>query len=57
MDEESLGKAISTLVDLQKAGRMIGVISHVQELKQALPAALEVTKMKEGHSRTAFVLK
>ncbi|MWC26924.1 AAA family ATPase [Paenibacillus sp. MMS18-CY102] len=57
LDEESLGKAISTLVDLQKAGRMIGVISHVQELKQALPAALEVTKMKEGHSRTAFVLK
>ena len=33
LDEESLNKAIDTLVDLQKSGRMIGVISHVAELK------------------------
>lgn len=57
LDEESLGKAIQALVDLQRAGRMIGVISHVQELKQAFPAILEVSKTKDGHSRTAFVLK
>ncbi|WP_317971973.1 SbcC/MukB-like Walker B domain-containing protein, partial [Paenibacillus sp. CCS19] len=57
LDEESLGKAILTLIDLQKAGRMIGVISHVQELKQAFPATIEVTKTKEGHSRTSIVLK
>lgn len=57
LDEESLGKAIQTLVDLQRAGRMIGVISHVQELKQAFPAVLEVSKTKDGYSRTSFVLK
>lgn len=57
LDEESLGKAINTLVDLQKAGRMIGVISHVQELKDAFPACLEVHKTKEGFSRTKIVLK
>ncbi|MFC5529386.1 AAA family ATPase [Cohnella yongneupensis] len=57
LDEESLGKAIQTLVDLQRAGRMIGVISHVQELKQAFPAVLEVSKTKDGYSRTAFILK
>jgi DNA repair protein SbcC/Rad50 len=57
LDEESLNKAIVTLIDLQRAGRMIGVISHVQELKQAFPAALEVSKTKEGHSRTSFVLR
>ncbi|KIL35604.1 exonuclease [Cohnella kolymensis] len=57
LDEESLNKAIVTLIDLQRAGRMIGVISHVHELKQAFPAALEVSKTKEGHSRTAFVLR
>lgn len=57
LDEESLGKAIQTLMDLQRAGRMIGVISHVQELKQAFPAVLEVIKMKEGYSRTSFLLK
>ncbi|QAY65071.1 AAA family ATPase [Paenibacillus protaetiae] len=57
LDEEALNKAITALVDLQRSGRMIGVISHVQELKQAFPACLEVRKTKEGHSRTAFVLK
>ncbi|REB06496.1 SMC family ATPase [Sporosarcina sp. BI001-red] len=52
LDEESLQKAIDTLVSLQKAGRMIGVISHVAELKEALPAVLKVEKTKEGHSYT-----
>lgn len=54
LDEESLNKAIDTLVDLQQSGRMIGVISHVQELKQAIPAILEVKKTREGYSYTNF---
>ena len=57
LDEESLNKAIDTLIELQKSGRMIGVISHVPELKAALPAILEVKKMKEGHSKTRFLIK
>ncbi|MDN4606961.1 AAA family ATPase [Sporosarcina highlanderae] len=57
LDEESLQKAIETLVDLQRSGRMIGVISHVEELKAALPAILEVRKTREGHSETEFILK
>ncbi|MEQ6376002.1 SMC family ATPase [Bacillaceae bacterium S4-13-56] len=57
LDEESLNKAIETLISLQKTGRMIGIISHVQELKQAIPAILEVEKMKEGYSRTKFIIK
>nr|WP_218627907.1 SMC family ATPase [Sporosarcina sp. E16_8] len=57
LDEESLNKAIDTLIDLQKSGRMIGVISHVEELKAAFPAILEVKKAKEGHSHTKFTIK
>ncbi|MDY0406391.1 SbcC/MukB-like Walker B domain-containing protein [Virgibacillus sp. 179-BFC.A HS] len=57
LDEESLNKAIDTLVDLQKSGRMIGVISHVRELKDVFPAILEVAKSKEGVSHTKFVVK
>jgi exonuclease SbcC len=57
LDEESLNKAIDTLIELQKSGRMIGVISHVPELKAALPAILEVRKSKEGHSKTRIVVK
>ncbi|QJC52563.1 SMC family ATPase [Paenibacillus albicereus] len=57
LDEESLGRAISALADLHEAGRLIGVISHVQELKDAFPAVLEVSKTKEGHSSTRLLLK
>lgn len=57
LDEEALNKAIDTLVDLQQSGRMIGVISHVQELKSIFPAILEVKKTKEGHSQAQFILK
>lgn len=57
LDEESLMRAIDTLIDLQKSGRMIGVISHVAELKAAIPAILEVEKLKEGYSRTRILLK
>ncbi|MFA1820337.1 AAA family ATPase [Virgibacillus oceani] len=57
LDEESLNKAIDTLVELQQSGRMIGVISHVQELKTVFPAVLEVTKTKAGSSNARFITK
>ncbi|MBP1990269.1 AAA family ATPase [Paenibacillus eucommiae] len=57
LDEDALNKAIEALIDLQKSGRMIGVISHVQELKAAFPAILEVRKTKDGHSAANFLLK
>ncbi|WP_042478883.1 AAA family ATPase [Bacillus ndiopicus] len=54
LDEESLMRAIDTLIDLQKSGRMVSVISHVAELKAIIPAVLHVEKLKEGFSRTAI---
>ncbi|MHA6252333.1 AAA family ATPase [Oceanobacillus sp. CAU 1775] len=57
LDEEALTKAIDALIELMESGRMIGVISHVKELKDIFPAILEVKKSKEGHSQTAFILK
>lgn len=57
LDEETLNKSVETLLELQETGRMIGIISHVQELKQMFSAVLEVKKTKEGYSRTQFVLK
>ncbi|MFD1066778.1 AAA family ATPase [Oceanobacillus locisalsi] len=57
LDEESLRKAIDALIQLQQSGRMIGVISHVQELKDVFPAAIEVRKTKEGHSKTDIIVK
>lgn len=57
LDEESLTKAIDTLIDLQKSGRLIGVISHVEELKAVFPAILEVKKTQEGYSETEFKIE
>lgn len=57
LDEEALTKAVDALVEIMESGRMIGVISHVKELKEIFPAILKVKKTKEGHSQTEFVLK
>ncbi|MGM8213217.1 AAA family ATPase [Virgibacillus sp. W0430] len=57
LDEESLYKAIDTLIELQRSGRTIGVISHVKELKAMFPAILEVTKTNEGSSKTKFIIQ
>ena len=56
LDEEAIQKAIDTLIALQQSGRMIGIISHIDEMKEAIPATLQVTKLKEGYSKTKFVL-
>ena len=55
LDPESLDLAFSTLVDLQGEGRLVGIISHVPELKQRIDARLEISPGKSG-SRAAFVL-
>ena len=57
LDEEALNKAIDTLIDLQDSGRMIGVISHVADLKAAMPAVLHVEKTLNGYSKTRFEIK
>lgn len=57
LDEESLQKAIQALIQLQESGRLIGVISHVEDLKDIFPAMLQVTKTKDGHSKAKFVIK
>lgn len=57
LDEETLMRAIDTLIELQKTGRMIGVISHVAELKAIIPAILHVEKLKEGFSRTIISVR
>ena len=48
LDSETLDYAINTLIDLQADGRLVGIISHVEELKQRVPNRLEITKQKYG---------
>jgi exonuclease SbcC len=42
LDPESLDFAIRTLLDLQQAGRLVGIISHVTELRERIDLRLEV---------------
>jgi DNA repair protein SbcC/Rad50 len=42
LDPEALDLAINTLVDLQQSGRLVGVISHVPELRERIDVRLEV---------------
>jgi DNA repair protein SbcC/Rad50 len=55
LDSESLDHAIQCLIDLQKGGRLVGIISHVPEMKERIDARLEITPAKEG-SKARFVM-
>jgi exonuclease SbcC len=48
LDPESLDLAIKTLIDLQANGRMIGIISHVSELKEQMALRLDVVSSRSG---------
>jgi len=48
LDPEALDRAMESLADLQSSGRLVGLISHVGELKQRVPARLEVQPTQEG---------
>lgn len=50
LDPESLDFAIKTLIDLQHGGRLVGIISHVAELKERIDARLEITSSGKGSS-------
>jgi exonuclease SbcC len=54
LDPEALDFAIRTLKDLQQAGRMVGIISHVAELKEWIDARLELKPAQTG-SEAVFV--
>ncbi|CAN7415245.1 AAA family ATPase [Rossellomorea sp. LjRoot5] len=53
LDPESLDQAIEALMDIQSSGRLVGLISHVPELKERIDARLEVISSQNG-SRTEF---
>lgn len=54
LDPESLDQAIEALMDIQSSGRLVGIISHVPELKERIDARLEVSAGQSGSS-TEFV--
>lgn len=51
LDEEALETALDTLAGLQQEGKLIGVISHVQALKERISTRIEVQPLSGGRSR------
>lgn len=50
LDPEALDLALRALIDLQKTGRLVGIISHVPELKERIDARLEIVSGRHGSS-------
>ncbi len=48
LDTESLDLAVRTLIDIQNDGRMIGIISHVSELKSQMGHRIDITPSTMG---------
>ena len=51
LDEESLEQAMKALVNLTEGHKLVGIISHVNELKNRIDKQIVVTKERSGGSR------
>ena len=57
LDEESLRQAVGTLTALSGTNRLVGIISHVGELKERIDRQILVTKTRDGYSKAEIRLE
>ncbi|MGR3937673.1 AAA family ATPase [Streptomyces sp. BRA346] len=48
LDEQTLDEVLDVLDSLRERDRTVGIVSHVADLRQRIPARLEVVKGREG---------
>ena len=56
LDSASLGQAVAVLEHLHSQGRRVGVISHVEELKERIPVKVEVNPISGGRSDISITI-
>ena len=56
LDEESLDQAMKALSGLADGHRLVGIISHVADLKNRIDKQIVVTKEKSGGSKAQIIL-
>ncbi len=56
LDEESLDQAMRALSGLADGSRLVGIISHVGELKNRMDKQIVVTKEKSGGSKASILI-
>ena len=54
LDEDTLEEVMTVLDGLREGGRMVGIVSHVPELRQRIPAQIRVHK---GHSGSHLTVR
>lgn len=52
LDSDTLDQVMAVLDDLRDGGRVIGLVSHVEELKTRIPTRIEVTPRPHGSTLT-----
>ncbi|MGK0413056.1 MAG: exonuclease SbcC [Polaribacter sp.] len=55
LDNNTLETVIATLETLQSQGKLIGIISHVENLKERIPTQIKITKKSNGISTVALL--
>ena len=55
LDDESLQQAMKALLGLTEGNRLVGIISHVTELKDRIDKQILVKKDKSGGSRVEII--
>jgi len=48
LDEDTLDEVMNVLDGLREGGRIVGIVSHVTELRQRVPAQVHVHKGRRG---------
>lgn len=48
LDAQSLDAAVSCILSLKESGRLVGIISHVEELKEKIPVQLQIIPGTSG---------
>ena len=54
LDGTTLSQAMEALASVEQSGRLIGVISHVESMKQQIPQQMVVTKQGSGRSKLTY---
>ena len=56
LDDESLEAMMNILADLSNSNKLIGIISHVEQLKQRIDKQIVVSKDSHGNSKVKMVI-
>jgi exonuclease SbcC len=56
LDPDALENAMAALEEIQKAGRMVGVITHVEAMKEVLPIGIRVDRLPNDKGSTLELL-